>query len=164
MSYESTHMTDEEHTAFQFFRDFSRFEYALKRSGFLKGSQGNNAKPDWGKYGKHIGGRFDNTGDPHLEKAIQYLTDEPPNKQIVQGGKPDWHDMNWDDDNSREKNVLEAVCVVRNNLFHGEKRHMLLGGSDGHTARDKKLLEAGIAVLRYCKNDSKRREEFGEDL
>ena len=163
MDHENT--PDDTVTAFQFFRDFSRFEYALKHSGFLKGSEGNNAKPDWGKYAKHIGGRFDNTGDLHLEKAIQYLTDdEPPKKQIVQGGKPDWHDMSWDDDNSREKNVLEAVCVVRNNLFHGEKRHMLFPGSGGGPDRDKKLLEAGIKILRYCKSDSKRRGEFGANL
>ena len=166
MGHESTPMTADELTAFQFFREFSRFEYALKHSGFLKGSEGNNANPDWDKYAKHIGGRFENTEDQCLKDAIKYMTDKPPNKQIVQGGKPDWHDMRWDDDNSRqvEENVLCAVRVVRNNLFHGEKRHMLLGGSDGNTARDKKLLEAGIAVLRYCKSDSKRREEFGAGL
>ena len=139
-------MRSDDKLAFQFFRDFSRFEYALKRCGFLRGSEGSDAKPDWNKYVKCITGRF-NIED----QCLKYLTDEPPKKQIVQGDSPHWSDMRWKEKDSFEKKVLDAVCVVRNNLFHGEKPQMLLAGSGGdHDDRDKKLLEAGITVLHYC--------------
>ena len=51
--------------------------------------------------------------------------------------------------------------TVRNNLFHGEKRDMLLGGSDANPDRDKKLLEAGIKVLRYCKEILGKEKNLG---
>ena len=139
-----------EHTTFEFIRDFSSFEHDLKRSGFLTSRKG-YPEADWNKYAECMGGRFDNIGDQCLKDSIEYLTDDPPNKLIVQDGSLRWNNMGWNDKDSRAKKVLGAVRVVRNNLFHGEKPITLLGGSDGIPDRDKKLLKAGITVLHYCK-------------
>ena len=68
-------MTLDQVTAFEFIRDFSSFEHDLKRSGFLKSKHG-YAEADWDRYAKCIGGRFENTEEPRLKKAIQYLTDD----------------------------------------------------------------------------------------
>ena len=64
---------------------------------------------------------------------------------------------------SQSGRLLELVRRVRNNLFHGEKLHMLLGGSDGDPDRDKKLLKAGRQVLHCCKKILDKEKNLGTD-
>ena len=55
-----------------FFWSFSVFECALKREGFLKGSQ-HYAEPDWEKFGESLEGRFDPEPIPGFGKAVERL-------------------------------------------------------------------------------------------
>src|SRR5947209_17300528 len=67
----------------QFFVTFSRFEYALKRAGFVKGNNYGNALPDWGKFARErLNERITDITDTEFTKARSYLLQEPPRRQI----------------------------------------------------------------------------------
>ena len=156
-------MTLDQITAFEFFRDFSRFEYALKRAGFYRHDR-NNAEPNWTCFSESAPVKrvLDDPVDTGLKEAIQHILNHPPRKQVVENGGLAWSDQP-PDATSQSGRVLGFVCRVRNNLFHGEKQFMLLGGSGGGSDRDKKLIEAGIEVLRYCKEILGKEKNLGTD-
>ena len=52
----------------QFFVLFSRFEYSLKRSGFLK--TGDEAKPDWDDYAKSLRGVLRESPGPGMLSRV----------------------------------------------------------------------------------------------
>jgi len=95
---------------------FSRFEFAAKRSGWLR--QG-RVLVDW----KLVAEAFDDTFFDEIEvkEEAQYLLEEPP-KQLVPGGQVG---VVFDAAHlPRVKSTLDtfsAVATVRNNLAHGEK-------------------------------------------
>src|SRR5687768_9521888 len=74
---------------FDFFVVFSRFEFALKRSGYFKGTE-HKAEPDWDKFCNAVHGKFDKTASTEFQKACEYYTTQPPKKQIVKDGKVVW--------------------------------------------------------------------------
>ena len=134
---------------YQFFACFSRFECALKRSGFLKVSKTNGAEPHWNKYAKSLHGRFKNVAGQDFKDAVAFLLDEPPQRQVVDvvnGEKT----LTWAKTSVKrkdEKNVLSLVSVVRNNLFHGGKYST---GLLEEPARNEDLLKATITILHHC--------------
>lgn len=67
-----------------FFAAFSRFECALKRSGFVKGDRYRNANADWEKFAAQVlDARLEKEISPAFTKAKDYLMQKPPNKQVV---------------------------------------------------------------------------------
>jgi len=130
-----------------FFIVFSRFEYALKRSGYLRRDT-DDALPDWHAFGAKDENkrRFNSDTSAELKQAVEYLVTHPPEKQIRTsrdsfkyerkplGGQRGLHE------------TVLAIKRIRNNLFHGGKF------PDGHVedpARDTNLLHNSLAVLDH---------------
>lgn len=127
-----------------FFAVFSRFEHALKSTGYWKKDTRGNVTPDWKRFSADAVAWFDVTPEG-VDQAIMYLLRSPPYRQIVKLGTLDWEVQTVNVEDSPAVSVLEAVKIVRNNLFHGGK-HM------PHSApgRDERLLKASLEVLYYC--------------
>lgn len=139
-------LTADRELVFRFFAFFSRFEYSLKRSGFLTGEK---AKPNWDCYAESLRGKFDVVPDGAFQAAVAFLLAAPPRTQIVNGTDLGWKDTVQGDGEHKERYVLRLVSTVRNNLFHGGKYPYPFGPTDD-TARNHQLLEAALSVLKHC--------------
>src|SRR6266850_2583883 len=129
----------------EFFAYFSRFEYALKQSDFLK--PGDKAKPDWKGYANSLQGRFKEVQTPKFLEAVRFLLTQPPGTQVRSR-----NDLGWDKTVRRNREhdegyVLRLVRTLRNNLFHGGKYPP---GPVPDEGRNQSLLVAAIAVLGGC--------------
>jgi len=137
---------DDKNLAAAFIVLFLRFEYALKRTGFLLNeTPGERAEPNWDKYGVSCNDDFGRLllADPDLAAARRFLLDDPPNKQIVDDYKqPDWTDEQKDSNKERLFELLRHVRFVRNNLMHGEKC--------GFGPRDLELVKRSLTILKAC--------------
>jgi hypothetical protein len=131
--------------AYQFFRQFSRSEYALKTVGHLKRPDG-VAEADWKGFGDSVDEALHTVLRTHddLREACSYLLDMPPKKQVVRGGQ-----LGWDDGKPDAKTdsslLLQYVCRVRNNLFHGGK----FNGQWFEPERSELLLQHSLTVPGY---------------
>lgn len=131
----------------RFFAVFSRFEYSLKRSGYLQ--VGEKAEPNWDTYANSLQGRFVGVQDQAFRDAITFIVKTPPKTQVVSGTDLDWRDTVQGNGEHHERFVLRLVSTVRNNLFHCGKYPIPLGPMVD-VARNTRLLEAGIRVLLQC--------------
>ena len=130
----------------EFFFVFSRFEYALKRAGFVKRDR-RNAEPNWDAFADSIERRYDPNESPKVARAVNYLLSEPPKRQIVENDNSlGWKDSNRDNE-TEIRWVLLLVRRVRNNLFHGGKYPYT---PLPEPARDTQLLESSLAILEAC--------------
>ena len=132
-----------DHMEIEFFRTFSRVEYALKAAGFYLPN--NHATPDWRRFAASIRDILRNSADEELNAAVAYLTEQPPKKQTVKYGRLTWIDAQPNTDLEVDR-VLQYVRRVRNNLFHGGK----IGGRLSSPERNTKLLECSLILLRTC--------------
>jgi len=145
----------------EFFFVFSRFEYALKRAGFLKPNR-RSAEPDWDTFGDALEQKYNSDETPQLSSSVDYLLSEPPKRQIVQEDGS----LGWDPDKRGSETeivwLLLLVRRIRNNLFHGGKYpYMPLP----EPARDDRLLESSLVLLEACLDwDDEVREYFMSDL
>lgn len=125
--------------ACEFFAVFSRFEYALKESGFLYVNRNGRAAPDWDSFAAAVTLQFIPTSE--LAQAIDFLNHEPPQIQTSA--------YNWQHVPLRGATpvamALDAAQRIRNNLFHGGK-HTL----HSPPGRDEALVQAAIVVLLGC--------------
>jgi len=131
----------------RFFGVFSRFEYSLKRSGFVRGHD--RVEPDWDTYANGLRGKFQSVDDPGFSDAVKVLVDAPPRKQILSGSSLDWKDTAVEAGEQHESYVLRLVRIVRNNLFHGGKYPVPVGPLED-VGRNSLLLEASLTVLKQC--------------
>ena len=127
--------TDER--AGKLFRDFARTEYALKEAGFVKRGREQAAEADWEEFARQFGDEL--WSDPLIEKAAQFMAENPPKKQIFQDGQLCW--------GAGEKafngaTLLRCVRRVRNNLCHG--------GKERRTDRDELLMQHSLEILASC--------------
>lgn len=134
--------------AIEFFATFSRFEFALKRSGYLQGQVGGRAAPDWIRFGADL-------GEPFFEKmkaqsSARVFFDEPPKRLTISAGR----EVEFTDQAAlvNSQMLLEAIGLVRNNLFHGEKPFF--------GERDEKLLRASLFVLDCAFATAQDREDL----
>jgi hypothetical protein len=139
-------LTDKE-IVFEFFSLFSRFEYALKRGGFLR--KGKRAKPDWEAYADTLRESFSKVNDEGFKRACAYLKGQPPEKQVVIQHKLDWEATTQESGESEERYVLRLVRTVRNNLFHGGKYPYTFGPTKNDD-RNRRLLKTGRVILELC--------------
>jgi len=122
---------------------FSRFEYALKLTGYCQ--KCHEAKPDWYKFAEDHDKLFDASKKYELKIAVQYILKNPPKRQVQKNGKLDFQS---DKNNGTQlEQILRSVRTVRNNLFHGGK---FPSGPIDDPARDTKLLESCITILQEC--------------
>ncbi|MGO9058111.1 MAG: hypothetical protein ACLQU2_12135 [Candidatus Binataceae bacterium] len=128
----------------EFFGVFSRFEFALKEKGFLKGRQRakpkkQRAEPDWCAFACKVVLRVEPGSE--LDQAITYLIKHPPWIQMC--------DLEWEFQplcgSTTTARAIDAARRVRNNLFHGGKHTP--HSPDGH---DEILVRCALAVLRAC--------------
>jgi hypothetical protein len=130
----------DEKLVLEFLYAFSRFEYALKRSGY-HGQEGKAAQADWDRFENAL------TDLPAADIAFvlkcgNYILAKPPKKQVVTG-----NGMSWEESAptaSEMKTLIIYVRRIRNNLFHGGK---FPEGSVHDVARDTDLLRSGVSVL-----------------
>lgn len=118
----------------EFFAVFSRFEFALKESGYVKGE--GRASPDWKRFAREF--TLEVAPDSPLAISMGYLLAYPPQ---VQSPNLKWKDEALQGATDRAK-ALESVQRVRNNLFHGGKHPPMSA-----PGRDTDLVTASLAVL-----------------
>lgn len=132
----------------EMFKTFARFEYALKAAGFHKGD--GKADPDWQAFALSIDSALVNPQTPELKAAIDYITQQPPMKQVIKDGLLEWDSSIPTNAKSQGDLILLYVRRVRNNLFHG-------GKFNGHwfaPQRSKELLQNSLTILQVCLNES----------
>lgn len=118
--------------ACEFFAVFSRFEFALKEGGYVKGE--GRASPDWQRFAREVVLEADGP----VAVSLGYLIAYPPQIQT-----PDlkWKSLALQGKTDRAK-ALESIQRVRNNLFHGGKHPPM-----STPGRDAELVQASLAVL-----------------
>ncbi len=138
------HLQVSKELVLEFFAVFSRFEHALKATGYWKKDKHGNVTPDWKGFSSFAHAWFDVTPDG-VHHAIVYLLGLPPHRQIVKHGTLDWEVQTFNAEDSPAVAVLEAVKIVRNNLFHGGKHT-----PHSPPGRDEKLVRSALCMLRAC--------------
>lgn len=103
-----------------FFEIFSKMECALKETGYLKMGRSGNAEVDWDKYAKQVNCVI-RSENREFEKAITYIKERPPKKQVVENGKAVFVDASIGSEDTSFQYYITAIKRVRNNLFHGGK-------------------------------------------
>lgn len=120
--------------ACEFFAVFSRFEFALKESGFAKGE--GRASPDWQRFAREC--TLEVAQDSPLTISMGYLLAYPPQ---IQTPNLKWKDVALQGKTDVAK-ALESLQRVRNNLFHGGKHP-----PNSLPGRDTELVNASLAIL-----------------
>jgi hypothetical protein len=143
--------------AWVFFVFFSRMEFALKRTGYLERPRkadgplkAINAKASWDEFGNRWGTTFDQKSSKDLAVAVNYFRGKPPRKQIVENNTLDWSPPE-DGQQVKEDELLKwllvnCVCRVRNNLFHGGKFPDPVGPVPD-PGRDRDLIHNSMVIL-----------------
>src|SRR6478609_9264962 len=75
----------------EFFCTFSRFEYALKRNGFVTRSRDSSVGANWNRFGNGLRKLGSDKCSPVL-KACEYLLRHPPKKQVLREERLTWTD------------------------------------------------------------------------
>jgi hypothetical protein len=147
--------------ACRFFLFFSRFEYALKRTGFvLNKPRSDGAIADWPRFAQENASLIDTNGSVQFKDAVAYIESHPPKRQVLSDGRLDMVGDNYSGPFDL-KRLLLLVGRIRNNLFHGGK----FSGGLENDFRDRQLLESAIAVLKVCLESHDRlKKNFLEDF
>ena len=122
-----------------FIAEFRQTEYALKRTGYLRGNK-DVAEADWDRFTSDLGAQF----FEHIVKTgiAKTLIGEPPRRLMA--------NMQWSPPNPAPlanvaQLLINGVCRVRNSYIHGEK---FVGGPEGQWERDLMLVAEAHAVLK----------------
>ena len=130
----------------EFLGVFSRVEYALKATGHVQNNNG-DARADWDTFANRISDGFERIEDDDFKRAVNYLSERPPLKQVIRQGILSYEERTLDNMTSRAAHVLLSVRTVRNNLFHGGK---FLPAGEVDEGRDATLVQHSLTVLKYC--------------
>lgn len=126
--------------ACEFFSVFSRFEFALKESGYFYCFKRNSRiAPNWKKFADIA--VLQAPAGSELALAMDFLNREPPQ---VQTAAHKWEPVPLRG-TAPIATTLEAVQRIRNNLFHGGKYT-----PHSPPGRDEALLRAALVVLLAC--------------
>jgi len=132
-----------------FFRKFSLLEYTLKRYGFI-GPAVDKVEVDWNDFADRIRQTFEQSlqQNESLRESVEFVETAPP-KKLVPASAQEGAWVCWRDappsQGSRLPDLLVYLRRIRNNLFHGEKPGVFVGGASG---RDVELLQHGTAILQ----------------
>lgn len=142
-----------------FFLFFSRFEYALKR--ISRYANGNEKKviANWELFASDYNDVFQQNINPELNEAINYLLENPPQKQILIDGRLDWKPLTFGSNQQLTK-VIHCIKTIRNNLFHGGK---FPSGPQDEPARNPTLLKYALLILAEILDLSESLKEEFED-
>jgi len=161
------HYLEGERLFVEFFRKFARLEYALKRAGFLENHQ-NTVKVDWNTFADSIRPQFERAlqSNESLKVAVEFIESEPPRKLVLSPnshGSPVCWRTTPASQGERLRDLLVYIRRIRNNLFHGEKPHIVMGGTDHRNNRDSDLLRSGLVVLDVLVTLDGRIQRFVEN-
>jgi hypothetical protein len=131
----------------RFFLVFSRFEYALKRAGFVQGNK-SVAMANWERFSSQYRVKYLPSRIPAMKAAWNYFSRFPPSKQILSNGSLDWSISKLRTNQPELTWLLVNVRTVRNNLFHGGKYDSF--GSIEEPARNKQLLKHTLEIIEAC--------------
>lgn len=138
-----------------FFLKYSRFEYALKASGFVIGIgrplEGGikRAAPDWNSFSDSIRDTFDRNRVDRLKEAVDYLWNNPPFIEVITTDSEIlWEPPLYDQNSFNVRQLLRFVMNIRNNLFHGGKYGNIPDAEVQE--RTKNLLDAGLVIIEEC--------------
>ena len=133
--------------AFEFFFSYSRFEFALKKNGYLRASKpGATAMPEWFGFAERQCGIY------RVSNEAKELIKASPKRQVVAAGnRIEWVTVDLKECSSDFEKVIRLVQTVRNNLFHGGK-HDAEGWDD--PGRTERLLTLSVAVLDQIAEDT----------
>ena len=148
-----------------FFITFSRFEYALKRAGYINNRE--DAVANWYTFLKKHKKDFESlcSDNFELQKAKKYLTDYPPQKQKygeIEGRRKQLYFQKSNINSSEIHYILDLIKNVRNNLFHGGKYPF---APSTEPARNSRLLENSLIILEtWLELDEQVKKHFFEHL
>ena len=123
---------------------FGRFEFALKRSGFLANKD--IAEADWRVFARSLGRNF---FDAVVKQNLAPNLLREPLRKLMKDG------LTWKPEKPKaltnvEELFIQGVCRVRNSYLHGEK---FVGGPQAEQwERDVQLVREAFAVLREAKS------------
>ena len=124
-----------------FLGTFARFEYALKRAGYVTGDE-KHASADWDRFAREVASAKPGLLAPIVASG-PYLQSHPPMKQVLEHGKLIWKPRGASGGSAIEENLL-SVRTVRNNVFHGGK---FPEGPVAEPLRDERLIRDCLGVL-----------------
>lgn len=135
---------------------FARFENCAKTLLLIE-ENSNRPVVSWQKVASRIDEVFQRTvqSDKQLRRLVDWLKREPPQKQVLVGGRPSFQARFPSGQNDTEI-LLVLIARIRNNLFHGSK-----GFEREDAVRDEDLLTAGLELLhRFVASDEEFQRHF----
>jgi hypothetical protein len=126
----------------EFYLTFSRYEFALKATGFAKQTD-SGAQVDWDKLATSLGDLEALLGERRGQ--FDELIDRPPKRLNLVGE----NQLKWQEDSPKStwgptRVFLYRVQSVRNNLMHGSK---FIEQESIDPARERKLLSSAVSAL-----------------
>lgn len=132
---------EDDQLIYEYFKVFSRLEYALKRVGLVKENP-TKIDIDWEAFRISISEKY--TGN-EVRHQVNYIIENPPQKQFFEKGK-----LLWKQAKPQHKDELTLLLVyikrVRNNLFHGGKYQ---GDTLPMLDRDIVLISFSLTILQH---------------
>ena len=132
----------------KFFVNFSRFEYALKRAGFVTSGEYHSAKANWRGFAEKVSVGLGDVTEEEFKNAKSYLIKHPPRRQVFRDHSIRWEANGRWNKESEGQYLLRLVRDVRNNLFHGGKYDN--ESVDDQSLRNSELLSASLTILDWC--------------
>lgn len=138
---------------------FSRFEYALKDSGYYERPNNKemkkfkekgvppDARPDWNRFATSLRDVFRTDRTKALNQACEYILDSPPMKQVIINDGIAWETPYRGTSEPEVEFILRMVRCIRNNLFHGGKYNIEVHED---TKRTEMLLRSSLVILTEC--------------
>lgn len=134
----------------RFFKTFSRFEFALKESGYLP--EHGKAFADWHAFAGELGSAF--FAEVQVSTKAGTILRNPPKIQVAVNRSLEFKSAGRP---TNTQELLEAVCRVRNNLFHGGKSGEPDADSSDPRRNEKLIAEAQWVIeLALQRSDTVR--------
>lgn len=139
-------LIEDERLVFTFFVVYSRFEYSLKKLGYVQERE-NGLEIQAECFIAEIRDEFDPERTDELEDAVSYLLDRPTDIQTLnENGNLDFEEHpSTEEGHPVALRVYHSIRIARNNLFHGGK---FKDGEVQDPGRDEDLLRSSLAVLK----------------
>lgn len=146
INYIATFTNEDKDRVFRLLATFSRWEYALKRTGYAKPGSHGQAEADWNKYVDAVAIPLAQIATPRYVAARNYITTHPPLCWQYRDG---WQPNPKRENETEARYLFRMVRDVRNNLFHGGK---FQNGIVEELSRDREVIDAATTVLEECVN------------
>ena len=135
---------------------YSRFEYALKRSGFIFAADPHRPSANWKDFADQIQSR--GALNAAFRDRAEALLKQAPKKQVLRDGVLRWESLTTGPERTLVERVIDCLRVVRNNLMHGGKYPDAPVSEPG---RNSTLLVAGIAAMNALLAVARGSEDAG---